>query len=344
VTLSDTSVALLQERTEGWAAGLRMAAISLARHPDPERFVAEFCGSERTVAGYLLAEVLERQPPEVHELLLRTSILERVSGPLADALTGGTGSEAILQHSRTRARSSPRSTSGGRGFVTTTSSPICSRSSCDGPRRRWSTRCTARPPDGSTSRVSWSRRSATRRRRAPGRTPRGCSPTTTWTWSSTAAKATLRALLAAFPADAAAADAELALAFATARLYDGLFDESAAHIEVAEQLAATVADARRPLFDLRLTSARLWLACQRGDLATAREAMRALEAQPAATRARSNDHRASAPMNLGIAELWGAGPHPQPLRPSRRRWRSLDASGGRISRSVASATSRSRLS
>ena len=59
--------------------------------------MAEFCGSERTVAGYLLAEVLERQPPEVRELLLRTSILERVSGPLADALTGGKGSEAILQ-------------------------------------------------------------------------------------------------------------------------------------------------------------------------------------------------------------------------------------------------------
>ena len=90
-------MALLHERTEGWAAGLRLAAISLAGHPDPERFVREFSGSERTVAGYLLAEVLERQPPEVRELLLRTSVLERVSGPLADVLTGGSGSERILQ-------------------------------------------------------------------------------------------------------------------------------------------------------------------------------------------------------------------------------------------------------
>ncbi len=90
-------VALLYERTEGWAAGLRLAAISLAQHPDPERFVTEFSGSERTVAGYLLAEVLERQPAEVRELLLRTSVLERVSGPLADYLTGGSGSERILQ-------------------------------------------------------------------------------------------------------------------------------------------------------------------------------------------------------------------------------------------------------
>ena len=87
----------VHERTEGWPAGVRLAAISLATHPDPERFVAEFSGSERTVAGYLLAEVLDRQPPEVRELLLRTSILERVSGSLADALTGGAGAEAILQ-------------------------------------------------------------------------------------------------------------------------------------------------------------------------------------------------------------------------------------------------------
>ena len=97
ITLSDQAVASLHERTEGWPAGLRLAAISLTAHPDPERFVSEFSGSERTVAGYLLAEVLERQPPEVRDLLLRTSILERVSGPLADVLTGGTGAEAILQ-------------------------------------------------------------------------------------------------------------------------------------------------------------------------------------------------------------------------------------------------------
>ena len=97
VALPDAAVARLHERTEGWAAGLRLAAISLAAHPDRERFVAEFSGSERTVAAYLLAEVLERQPAEVRDLLLRTSILDRVSGPLADFLTGGSGSEAILQ-------------------------------------------------------------------------------------------------------------------------------------------------------------------------------------------------------------------------------------------------------
>src|SRR4029077_17741245 len=61
ITLSAVGVALLHQRTEGWAAGPRLAAISLDGHPDPERFVAEFSGSERMVAEYLLAETLERQ-------------------------------------------------------------------------------------------------------------------------------------------------------------------------------------------------------------------------------------------------------------------------------------------
>ena len=59
--LPETALVLLHERTEGWAAGLRLAVLSLAGHPDPGRFAAEFSGSERTVAEYLLAEVLERQ-------------------------------------------------------------------------------------------------------------------------------------------------------------------------------------------------------------------------------------------------------------------------------------------
>ena len=97
VELTEPTLALLHERTEGWAAGLRLAALSLAGHPDPGRFAEEFSGSERTVAEYLLAEVLERQSGAVRRLLLRTSILDRVSGPLADALTGGSGSERTLQ-------------------------------------------------------------------------------------------------------------------------------------------------------------------------------------------------------------------------------------------------------
>src|ERR1700751_3274877 len=87
----------LYRRTQGWAAGLRLAALSLARHPAPERFAAEFSGTDRTVAEYLLAEVLDRQSEEVRRLRLRTSVLERVSGPLADVLTGRPGGERVLQ-------------------------------------------------------------------------------------------------------------------------------------------------------------------------------------------------------------------------------------------------------
>ncbi len=96
IALSAAGVAVLHQRTEGWAAGLRLAALSLAGHPDPERFVAEFSGSDRAVAEYLLAEMLDRQPPDVHDLLLRTCLLERVNGELADLLTGRPGSEQIL--------------------------------------------------------------------------------------------------------------------------------------------------------------------------------------------------------------------------------------------------------
>ena len=96
VRLPDRPLESLVASTEGWAAGLRLAALSMARDPDPERLAASFSGRERGVAEYLLAEVLERQPEEVTRLLLRTSILDRVSGPLADRLTGGSGSERIL--------------------------------------------------------------------------------------------------------------------------------------------------------------------------------------------------------------------------------------------------------
>jgi LuxR family maltose regulon positive regulatory protein len=92
-----SEVAPLVERTEGWAAGLRLAALWLAGHPDPGRLAAEFSGTERTVAEYLLAEVLDRQSQEVRRLLLRTSILDRVNGELAGLLTGDSGGERVLQ-------------------------------------------------------------------------------------------------------------------------------------------------------------------------------------------------------------------------------------------------------
>jgi LuxR family transcriptional regulator, maltose regulon positive regulatory protein len=86
--LSGDDLALLRERTEGWAAGLRLVALSLEHQPDPHRFVAEFAGDDRCVAGYLIAEVLDRQPHELRGFLLRTCVVDALNGELADALTG----------------------------------------------------------------------------------------------------------------------------------------------------------------------------------------------------------------------------------------------------------------
>jgi LuxR family transcriptional regulator, maltose regulon positive regulatory protein len=96
IGLSGAGVAALYGRTEGWAAGLRLAVISLGIHPDPERFVAEFSGTDRAIGEYLMAEMLERQPSEVQSMLLRTSLVDRVNGELADLLAGRSGSEQML--------------------------------------------------------------------------------------------------------------------------------------------------------------------------------------------------------------------------------------------------------
>jgi ATP-dependent transcriptional regulator len=90
-------VAALTERTEGWAAGLQLAGLSLRGEADPARFIADFSGSHRFVLDYLTEEVLERQPPEVTEFLLQTSVLDRLSGPLCDALTGRPDGQQMLE-------------------------------------------------------------------------------------------------------------------------------------------------------------------------------------------------------------------------------------------------------
>ena len=94
--LAPELVTALCTRTEGWAAGLRLAALSLQGREDPERFVTEFAGDDRVVGDYLLAEVLDRQPPKLRAFLLRTSIVDRVCGELADALTSQCSSSDVL--------------------------------------------------------------------------------------------------------------------------------------------------------------------------------------------------------------------------------------------------------
>ena len=97
MALPEAAVAALVARTEGWAAGLQLAALSLRGQEDVATFVAAFTGSHRYVLDYLAEEVLERQGEQVRAFLLETSVLDRLSGELCDAVTGRTGSQALLE-------------------------------------------------------------------------------------------------------------------------------------------------------------------------------------------------------------------------------------------------------
>jgi LuxR family transcriptional regulator, maltose regulon positive regulatory protein len=93
----DAAVAALTARTEGWAAGLQLAGLSLRGRPDIPGFVAAFSGSHRYVLDYLTGEVLDRQPQDVRAFLLETSVLDRLSGELCDAVTGRGDGQAMLE-------------------------------------------------------------------------------------------------------------------------------------------------------------------------------------------------------------------------------------------------------
>jgi LuxR family transcriptional regulator, maltose regulon positive regulatory protein len=95
--LRDDEVAPLVARTEGWAAGLQLAALSLHGQPDVAGFVESFSGSHRHVLDYLTEEVLEQQPESVRDFLFETSVLDRLSGPLCDAITGRADGQAMLE-------------------------------------------------------------------------------------------------------------------------------------------------------------------------------------------------------------------------------------------------------
>ena len=121
-----TQVDALVDRTEGWAVGLKMAALSMGEQEDVSRFITSFTGTQRHVTDYLIEEVLERQSAEVRDFLIRTSVLEKLTAPLCDAVTGRTDSRALLPtlSSGPTCSLSPW-TSRDTGTGTSTCSPIC---------------------------------------------------------------------------------------------------------------------------------------------------------------------------------------------------------------------------
>jgi len=94
--LTPDDVGALEARTEGWIAALQLAALSMQGRDDTSGFIATFTGDDRFVVDYLAEEVLERLPDDVRDFLLATAIMDRFTGPLCDAVTGGSGGKAML--------------------------------------------------------------------------------------------------------------------------------------------------------------------------------------------------------------------------------------------------------
>jgi LuxR family transcriptional regulator, maltose regulon positive regulatory protein len=309
VRLSDSALALLYERTEGWAAGLRLAALSLAGHPDPELFAAGFSGSERTVAEYLLAEVLGRQPRQVRRLLVRTSVLKRVNGDLADLLTGSAGGARIL-----------RELEKANAFVVALDA-----------QRSWfryhplfadllqlELLDTAKHDELArlhTEAAGWFADNG-----FPVEAIRHAQAVHDWSLAGRilfdhwfglvldGQQATADELLSGFPASVIAADTELTALVAARELSWGSLAAAERNLQLAEERAASVPAGRRGHLQVALAMLRLTLAMRHGDLPVAlEEAQRLVEPTvtlAAAEMGLGEELRAMALLRLGTTEFW----------------------------------------
>jgi LuxR family transcriptional regulator, maltose regulon positive regulatory protein len=308
IALPEHMAAMLHQRTEGWVAGLRLAVLSLAGHPDPERFVAEFSGSERTVAEYLMAEMLERQPPEIQALLLRTSVLDRVNGELANLLTGATGSERILL-----------ALEDANAFVV----------SLD-PGRTWfryhrmfagllrlELRRTMPADIAELHRLAarWlaehdQAADAIGHLQAAGDWDEAARMLTEHALSLTldGQAGTVAALLRSFPARTGADSPDLSLVRAIADQYQLRLDQTDAHLRQVRAYAATTSPARRHRLQLAIASVDLLSARLRGHFDSIFEQAGALlrpgDGETSADAVLSSDLKAVALLNLGVTEAW----------------------------------------
>jgi LuxR family maltose regulon positive regulatory protein len=308
VQLPGPALAKLYERTEGWAAGLRLAALSLAGHPDPERFAAGFSGSERTVAEYLLAEVLDRQSEQVRRLLLRTSVLERVNGELACLLTGDEGGERVLQDLE-QANAFVVSLDAGRSWFR--------YHQMFAGLLQLELRRTAPGEIAGLHRAAagWFAGHG-----YPAQAVRHAQAAQDWGlaarllaghWPALhldGQAATVHELMAGFPAGLAAAHAELASVAAADELDRGSLAAAEHYLSLAGQAPAPTE--RHGQLRLLLGVVRLLLARQRGDLPAVAEEARRLQAladaPDAARPALGKELRTLALISLGSAEYWAA--------------------------------------
>jgi LuxR family maltose regulon positive regulatory protein len=308
ISLSDAGAAALHQRTEGWAAGLRLAVISLSGHPDPERFVAEFSGTDRAIGEYLMAEMLERQPSEVQSMLLRTSLVDRMNGELADLLAGRSGSEKMLLELE-----------GANAFVVSLDAQRTwfryHQLLADFLRLELRRTLADEVPDLHRRAAQWfadrgEAVEAVRHTLAAGDWPGAARLVAdhSFRWVLDGQAGTIRAVLQAFPEGASVDHPDLALAHAADELNQGRLEEAAAQLAVAESHLESAAPARRRRLAVATASVRLALARRSGQFSEVIEQVNLLDASIADESngqiAVGSELRGVALLNLGIVETW----------------------------------------
>jgi LuxR family maltose regulon positive regulatory protein len=308
ISLSEVATAALYERTEGWAAGLRLAMVSLGGHPDAERFVAGFSGGDRAVGEYLLAEMLERQPSEVQGMLLRTSLVDRVNGQLADLLAGRSGSEQMLLELEDA-----------NAFVVSLDAERTwfryDQLLADFLRLELRRTLAHEVPDLHRRAARWFADhgdvvDAVQHLLAAGdwRDAAGLVADHSFSWVLEAQAGTIGAVLRAFPEGVSADCPDLALARAAHELNQGRLEEAAAHLTLAESHVQSAPPARRRRLAVAIASLRLALARRSGQFSEVIEQVSVLD--PSFSDESSDqiglrsELRAVALLNLGIVETW----------------------------------------
>jgi LuxR family transcriptional regulator, maltose regulon positive regulatory protein len=296
-------VEALWERAEGWAAALRLAGLSLQGHPDPTTFIESFAGDDRAVTDYLMSEVVSGYEEETLRFLLRTSIVDRLNGELAEALAGASAGAHLLRELERAEGFVEALDSSGRWFRY---HPLFAEVLRAELRHRL--------PDE----VPGLHREASRwfaRHGAPLEAVRHAVAARDWRLAAEVigdqwlvcvvhgSGARLRELAAQIPADAVQGDAELALAMAGLLLDAGEIEAADEFLLRAYELADKLADERRRRFAVTSTATALYRARLEGDVAEALSAAR-LVLQERWDRSVAVEVRALTLANVGIAEFW----------------------------------------
>jgi LuxR family maltose regulon positive regulatory protein len=308
ISLSDAGAGALHQRAEGWAAGIRLAALSLRGHDDPERFVVEFSGTDRAIGEYLMTEMLEGQPREVQSMLVRTSIVDRLNDELADLLASRPGSEQMLLELED-ANAFVISLDPGRTWFR------YHHLLADFLRLELRRTYADEVPDLHRRASRWfadhgyvveAVRHALAARDWPDAARLVGDHSFGWVLDGEAGK--ISEVLQDFPEGASADHPELALAHAANELNHGRLEEAAAQLALAESHVQDVPPARRRRLMVAVASLRLGLARRSGQFTEVIEQVNLLDAsiadestEPVAV---ETELRGVALMNLGIVETW----------------------------------------